>query len=132
MDHLTEAQRQQLRKALVDERIALVHRVGTEADDAISAQEIGDVQDAAAEEMQRRQAYDRRERDEGRLKEVEAALGRMDDGAYGICEETGEPIPFKRLLAEPTTRYTVEALELLEEERARADVIGTSPESEAY
>ncbi|MBK8240365.1 MAG: TraR/DksA C4-type zinc finger protein [Deltaproteobacteria bacterium] len=44
---------------------------------------------------------------------------RMREGDYGICEETGEPIPFARLRSEPTTRYTVEALEDLERERAR-------------
>jgi len=54
-----------------------------------------------------------------RLAEVEAALARMDAGAYGICEETGEPIPFARLRTEPTTRYTVEAQEMLEQERER-------------
>ncbi|HET6585401.1 MAG TPA: TraR/DksA C4-type zinc finger protein, partial [Nannocystaceae bacterium] len=57
-----------------------------------------------------------------RAGEVSAALARMDAGTYGICEETGEPIPFERLRSEPTTRYTVEALELLERERARQRV----------
>ena len=47
--------------------------------------------------------------------------------------ETDEPIPFARLRAEPTTRYTVEALELLEEERARGQVQGHAPdETDAY
>ena len=56
------------------------------------------------------------------LVEIEAALARMDDGTYGICEETGDPIPFARLLLEPTTRYTVEALEVIEDERRRGEV----------
>ena len=59
------------------------------------------------------------ERYQQRLREVEAALARMDDGTYGICEETGDPIPYGRLLAEPTARYTIEAQELLEREDQR-------------
>lgn len=58
-----------------------------------------------------------------RLLEVEAALARMDGGTYGICEETGDPIPFARLRTEPTTRYTVEAQEMLEQEREREQKI---------
>lgn len=43
------------------------------------------------------------------LREVEAALQRIDEGTYGLCEDTGEPIPFERLRAQPTARRTVEA-----------------------
>ncbi|OMG01178.1 TraR/DksA C4-type zinc finger protein [Paenibacillus sp. FSL R7-0337] len=42
------------------------------------------------------------------LTEVEAALARMDDGTYGICEASKQEIPYERLEAIPYTRYTVE------------------------
>jgi len=42
------------------------------------------------------------------LREVEAALQRIASGTYGISEDSGEPIPFERLQAEPTARRTVE------------------------
>ncbi len=42
------------------------------------------------------------------LVEVEHALRKVDDGTYGLDEETGEPIPDERLEAVPATRYTVE------------------------
>ena len=48
------------------------------------------------------------------LFEVDAAIRRLLDGSYGICEMTGKPIPEVRLRAVPWTRYTKEALELLE------------------
>lgn len=132
MDHLTLQQREELRAALIAEREALNVRRTAQSEDAAPDMEIGDVQDDAAEENRRRQALDRSERDGARLAEVEAALRRMDDGTYGICEETGEEIPFARLRAEPTTRYTVEALEMLEEERGRARLLGPDDESPAY
>ena len=96
-------------------------------------EELGDLQDKASEEARRSTALRRRQHHDARLRQVEAALQRMDEGTYGLCEETDEPIPFARLRAEPTTRYTVEALELLEEERARGQVQGHAPdETDAY
>ena len=132
VEHLSEAQRSELRAALVAERDALGARRLAQSEEAVGDQEVHDVQDDAAEENRRSQALDRNERDGARLAEVEAALRRMDDGTYGICEETGEEIPFARLRAEPTTRYTVEALELLEEERERARLLGPDDELPGY
>jgi RNA polymerase-binding protein DksA len=42
------------------------------------------------------------------LYEIDAALRRIDDGTYGVCELTGRPIPWKRLEAMPWTRFSVE------------------------
>lgn len=52
-----------------------------------------------------------RDRERKMLPRVEAALKRIDDGRYGFCEETGEPIGLRRLLARPTTAYSIEAQE---------------------
>ena len=48
------------------------------------------------------------------LPKIEAALRRIDDGSYGFCEETGEPIGLKRLGARPIATLSVEAQELRE------------------
>ena len=48
------------------------------------------------------------------LKEIDAALQRIEDGTYGICEGSGKPIPKKRLEALPWTRYCVEYASSLE------------------
>ena len=43
------------------------------------------------------------------LYEIDAALRRIDDGTYGVCELTGKPIPWERLEAMSWTRFSVEA-----------------------
>ena len=45
---------------------------------------------------------------EGELRDVEAALERLDQGTYGQCEVCGRPIPDERLEANPTARFDVE------------------------
>ena len=45
------------------------------------------------------------------LAEVEHALAKIQNGTYGICEKSGEPIPPERLRAEPHARYTIEEAE---------------------
>ena len=51
------------------------------------------------------------------LHEIDAALNRMEEGTYGICEGTGEPIPRARLEAQPWARYCVEYARMVEEGR---------------
>ncbi|CUB22084.1 General stress protein 16O [Bacillus safensis] len=41
--------------------------------------------------------------------EIDAALKRMEDGTYGICEKTGKEIPYERLKAVPYTRFSIDA-----------------------
>lgn len=48
------------------------------------------------------------------LTEIEAALGRIEAGKFGICEETEEPIEPQRLLAIPWTRLSIEGAEIRE------------------
>ncbi len=52
-----------------------------------------------------------RDRERKLLKKIDATLRRLDDGSYGYCEETGEPIGLKRLLARPTATLSLEAQE---------------------
>jgi DnaK suppressor protein len=54
---------------------------------------------------------------ERRLKLVERALQKVEEGTYGICDDTGEPIPRGRLEAVPEAIYTVEAQKRRERER---------------
>lgn len=51
------------------------------------------------------------------LREIDAALRKFDDGTYGICEGTDEPIERRRLEARPWTRYSVAYKEQLEREK---------------
>jgi DnaK suppressor protein len=54
-----------------------------------------------------------------RLIEIEAALQRIQEGGFGVCEETMEPIERDRLLAMPWTRLSIEGAELREAKRSR-------------
>lgn len=65
--------------------------------------------DAATETFEREQDQSIREQLRFQLDEVRAALHRIDDGTYGIDEETGEPIDPERLAAWPTARRNVRA-----------------------
>lgn len=53
------------------------------------------------------------------LREINAALQRIDDGTYGICEGTGHPISKARLKASPWTRYSYEYMLALEQGRVK-------------
>ena len=50
-----------------------------------------------------------RDRERKLLKKVQAAIKRIDDGDYGYCEETGDPIGVARLMARPTSTLSLEA-----------------------
>ena len=70
-----------------------------------------DLADRATSETDR--ALELRERDRQRklVAKIDAALARIEDGSYGYCEETGEPIGLKRLDARPIATLSVEAQE---------------------
>ena len=51
------------------------------------------------------------------LAEIEAAIQRIKNGSYGICEHTGQSIPKERLVAVPFTRYTAAAMKEIEKTR---------------
>jgi DnaK suppressor protein len=75
---------------------------------------VGDEADRARDESE--VALELRTRDRYRklLPKIDAALRRIEDGTYGYCEETGEPIGLKRLEARPIATLSVEAQELRE------------------
>jgi DnaK suppressor protein len=53
------------------------------------------------------------------LSEIDAAIGRIADRSYGVCQMTGKPIPKVRLNAKPWAKYTIEAARLVEAGQAR-------------
>jgi DnaK suppressor protein len=61
------------------------------------------------------------------LARVEEALARIEEGNYGYCEETGEAIGLKRLLAQPAATLSVEAQERMERLQRLARSRGVSP-----
>ena len=129
--HLTRNQLDELRNLLLGERNRLVARRGRTPDEELVG-EVRDEPERAATEARWGVELSLGTHDRERLAELQSALERMDAGTYGVCEETGEPIPFARLQSEPTTRYTVEALEMIEQERKRDEVRENDDESPGY
>jgi DnaK suppressor protein len=56
-----------------------------------------------------------REREGKLINQIDEAIWRIDEGDYGYCEETGEPIGLGRLMARPIATLSIEAQERLEE-----------------
>ncbi len=65
--------------------------------------------DEAVEEFDHGFALAQLSREQDALREVEAALRRIEDGTYGFCEVTGQPIPGERLRIIPWARCTTQA-----------------------
>ena len=70
-----------------------------------------DIADRASSETDRAIELRARDRQRKLISKIDAALQRIDDGTYGYCEETGEPISLKRLDARPIATLSVEAQE---------------------
>ncbi len=70
-----------------------------------------DVVDRASSESDRAIELRARDRQRKLISKIDAALRRIEDGSYGYCEETGEPIGLGRLEARPTATLSVEAQE---------------------
>ena len=70
---------------------------------------IPDVADRASEETDRALELRTRDRQRKLISKIDSALRRIDDGSYGYCEESGEPISLKRLDARPIATLSVEA-----------------------
>lgn len=64
--------------------------------------------DAATDTMEREMALSVKESTEGHLKEIDAALARIEAGTYGTCAVDGTPIPDARLEVKPEAEYCVE------------------------
>jgi DnaK suppressor protein len=70
-----------------------------------------DLADRASSETDRAIELRARDRQRKLIAKIDAALNRIEDGTYGFCEETGEPIALKRLEARPIATLSVEAQE---------------------
>ena len=70
-----------------------------------------DIADRASSETDRAIELRARDRQRKLIAKIDEALGRIDDGTYGFCEETGEPISIRRLEARPIATLSVEAQE---------------------
>ncbi len=72
---------------------------------------IPDSADRASEETDRALELRTRDRQRKLISKIDAAIRRIDEGSYGYCEETGEPISLRRLDARPIATLSIEAQE---------------------
>jgi DnaK suppressor protein len=70
-----------------------------------------DLADRASAESDRSIELRTRDRERKLISKIDAALERIENGTYGFCEETGEPIGLKRLIARPIATLSIEAQE---------------------
>ena len=78
-----------------------------------------DLTDRATEEIERSFELRTRDRERKLINKIDSALRRIDEGTYGYCEETGEPISLKRLEARPVATLSIEAQEMHEKAEKR-------------
>jgi len=87
-----------------------------------SYQEVGDEADRANRESEHGLELRTRDRYRKLLRKIEQALERIDDGSYGYCEDTGDPIGIQRLEARPIATLSIDAQERREmKEKVIAD-----------
>jgi RNA polymerase-binding transcription factor len=120
---MNERQREFFRKKLTDWKD---HILEGNRDTIEGMQEgtrnIPDVADRASEETDRALELRTRDRERKVVSKIDQALRRIEDGSYGYCEETGEPISLKRLSARPIATLSLEAQERHErKERVHRD-----------
>ena len=72
---------------------------------------IPEISDRASEETDRALELRTRDRQRKLVSKIDAALRRIEDGEYGYCEETGDPISLRRLDARPIATMSLEAQE---------------------
>ncbi|RAU23059.1 RNA polymerase-binding protein DksA [Paramagnetospirillum kuznetsovii] len=70
-----------------------------------------DIADRASAETDRALELRTRDRERKLIAKIDAAMQRIDDGSYGFCEESGEPISIRRLEARPIATLSIEAQE---------------------
>jgi DnaK suppressor protein len=72
---------------------------------------LADMADRASSETDRSIELRARDRQRKLISKIDAAIRRIEEGTYGFCEETGEPISLKRLEARPIATLSIEAQE---------------------
>jgi DnaK suppressor protein len=108
-DYMNNEQLDFFRQRLLTLKGEITRNALEAADELREAAAPSDEADRATLEEEHALALCVRNREDKLLAKIEAALQRIEDGSYGHCEETGEPIGLPRLLARPTATLSIEA-----------------------
>lgn len=110
-DYMNAAQIAFFRARLQQLEQELLTNAGATTENLRETQFVPDPADRATIEEEHALELRTRDRERKLLKKVQQSISRLDSGEYGWCEETGEPIGIRRLLARPTATLSLEAQE---------------------
>ena len=110
-EYMNDAQRAFFKQRLLELRAQLLNNADDTGQHLRENEITTDPSDRATLEEEYTLELRTRDRERKLLKKVEKSLRMLDDGTYGYCEETGEPIGLARLLARPTATLSLEAQE---------------------
>lgn len=109
---MNERQQEYFRRKLLNWKAELLELSATTIEGLQdSGRNVPDIADRASEETDRALELRTRDRQRKLVSKIDAALRRIENGEYGYCEMTGEPISLRRLDARPTATMTLEAQE---------------------
>ena len=108
-DYMNEAQLGFFRSMLISLREELMSNAGETSEHLRETPSVPDPADRATIEEEHALELRTRDRERKLMKKIEQSLARIEAGDYGYCDETGEPIGLKRLLARPTATLSIEA-----------------------
>ena len=104
---------------LMEAKEDIINRVREAKGTLVKEDTTGDEGDQTNRILQESEFMANQERLRKQLFEIESALSRIDDGTYGLCEETVEPIEEARLKAIPWTRLSIEGAEIRESQQRK-------------
>lgn len=109
---MNERQREYFRRRLLNWKDEIL-REAKETLNSLAQETLShaDLADRASTEAERANELRTRDRQRKLISKIDAALRRLEDGTYGFCEETGDPISLRRLEARPIATLSLEAQE---------------------
>ncbi len=114
-DYMNEEHQAFFRELLMKLQEELINNAAATTDHLQEQESTPDPADRATQEEEYALELRTRDRERKLLAKVQASIRQIDEGDYGYCKDTGEPIGLKRLLARPTATLSVEAQERREQ-----------------
>lgn len=111
---ITEKIVSECRDKLMKAKMDLMNRVKEAREKLDLGEKGGDEADQTMRLLAEQEMLNLNDRLRSQLFEIESALGRIENGSFGTCEETEEPIEVERLRAIPWTRLSIEGAEIRE------------------
>jgi DnaK suppressor protein len=106
--HMEQKQLTKYKKLLLEERQKVMNNSRKDLDDIkVDTDDLMDETDLAATEVSQALAFKLRDRERLLLAKIDQALGKIEEGTFGICEDCEEPIEPKRLEARPVSTLCI-------------------------